>query len=467
MTITAPTIWIFFPILLGGSLAFVHNRKFLSYFSAMVAVLLALMAQFVPIDKALLIGGISLKISPSFTILGRALTIASTEGALLTLIYGGAALWFFGSLAIYNTTQIAPLGFIIIGLLVASVAVQPFLYAALFIQLAVLISVPMLVSLSQPPGKGVLRFLIYQTLAMPFILMAGWLLAGVEASPGDLALAVQAASMLGLGFAFLLAIFPLYSWIPMLMEDSHPFIVGFLLWILPTMALIFLTGFLDRYSWLRTSPQLVFTLRAAGLLMIVSGGFWAALERHLGRIMAFGVIAETGFSLLALSLNTSAGILILFLLIPARTLTSALWSFGLSVIRNRVKTMRFSDIRGVLYDAPLAGAAIVLAMLSTGAFPLLAGFPPRLALWQNLASVSNSAALWMGIGILGLLMGAIRSLAAMSITEEFIGWSSQESLSQRLILGLGVIGLFILGVFPKSAQFFLSDLPLMFERLGR
>lgn len=183
--------------------------------------------------------------------------------------------------------------------------------------------------------------------------------------------------------------------------------------------------------------------------------------------MAFGVIAETGFSLLALSLHTSAGILILFLLIPARTLTSALWSFGLSVIRNRVKTMRFSDIRGVLYDAPLAGTAIILATLSTGAFPLLAGFPPRLALWQNLASVSNSAALWMGIGILGLLMGAIRSLAAMSITEEFIGWSSQESLPQRLILGLGMIGLFILGVFPKSAQFFLSDLPLMFERLGR
>ncbi|GJQ52875.1 MAG: hypothetical protein HKUEN02_17220 [Anaerolineaceae bacterium] len=147
MTITAPTIWIFFPILLGGSLAFVRNRKFLSYFSATVAVLLAFMAQFVPIDKALLIGGISLKISPSFAILGRALTIASTEGALLTLIYGGAALWFFGSLAIYNTTQIAPLGFIVIGLLVASVAVQPFLYAALFIQLAVLISVPMLVSL--------------------------------------------------------------------------------------------------------------------------------------------------------------------------------------------------------------------------------------------------------------------------------------------------------------------------------
>jgi hypothetical protein len=35
------------------------------------------------------------------------------------------------------------------------------------------------------------------------------------------------------------------------------------------------------------------------------------------------------------------------------------------------------------------------------------------------------------------------------------------------MLGLGVIGLFIMGVFPQSVQYFLSSLPLMFEHLGR
>ena len=73
------------------------------------------------------------------------------------------------------------------------------------------------------PGRGVVRFLIYQTLAMPFILLAGWLLAGVEASPGDLALTAQSAAMLGMGFAFLLAIFPLYNWVPLLIEETSPY----------------------------------------------------------------------------------------------------------------------------------------------------------------------------------------------------------------------------------------------------
>jgi formate hydrogenlyase subunit 3/multisubunit Na+/H+ antiporter MnhD subunit len=313
----------------------------------------------------------------------------------------------------------------------------------------------------------VVRFLIYQTLAMPFILLAGWLLAGVEASPGDLALAAQSAAMLGLGFAFLLAIFPLYNWVPLLMEETSPFIVGFLLWILPTITIIFGAGFIDRYAWLRSAPQLTMALQSAGLLMIVTGGIWAAFQRHLGRMMAYGAIAETGFSLLALSLDSVLGIPILFLLIPARALGLAVWSLSLTVIQSNVKTMGFSEVRGILRFTPLAGAGMIMAALSTSAFPLLAGFPARLALWENLARVSLSSALWMGIGIIGLLTGVFRSLAVISMVEEHPTWELRESPTQIFMLGAGMLGLFVFGLFPQGLQYFLADLPAMFEQLGR
>jgi formate hydrogenlyase subunit 3/multisubunit Na+/H+ antiporter MnhD subunit len=467
MTVYAPAIWIVLPILVGIALLFVRNARALSVLGGSLAMILALAAQFVPIAAALRVGNLSLKIDSSLNVLGRVLTIDPAEGSLLAIIYGGAALWFFGSVAAGGAARIVPMGFMILGLLVASIAVQPFLYAALFIEMAILISVPMLTSIYSPPSKGILRFLIYQTLAMPFILLAGWLLAGVEASPGDIALAAQSASMLGLGLAFLLAIFPLYNWIPMLMEDSHPFTVGFLIWILPTITIFFAAGFLDGYSWIRSSPQMILALRSAGLLMIVTGGLWAAFQRHLGRIMAFGSITETGFSLLALSLDSRVGIPILFLLIPARTLTLALWSLGLTVMRDNAETMQFGATRGMLRATPFAGAAILLASLSASAFPLLAGFPPRLALWEDLSSVSTSAAVWMGIGIAGLLTSAVRSLAVLGMAEEFTSWKPREDLAQRVLLTLGMIGLFILGLFPQTAQFFLSKLPLMFENLGR
>jgi len=463
----APTLWILMPILLGLLMLLINNQRILSVLGGSFALVLALIAQFVPIEVALRIGSFSLKIDSALTVLGRSLVIPATEGSLLALIYGAAALWFYGAEASKTATRLVPLGFMIIALMVASIAVQPFLYAALFIEMAILLAIPMLTSIYAPPGRGVVRFLIYQTLAMPFILLAGWLLAGVEASPGDLALTAQSAAMLGMGFAFLLAIFPLYSWIPLLLEESSPYTVGFLLWILPTITIIFGAGFLDRYSWLRSSPQLILALRYLGLLMVVTGGAFAAFQRHLGRIMAYGSIAETGFSLLALSLDFRLGIPILFLLIPARALGLAVWSLSLTVIKENVETMWFGAARGLLRITPLAGAGMIIATLSTGAFPLLAGFPSRLALWEGLSRVSLGAALGMAVGIAGLLTSAFRSLAVISMAEEYTSWQPRESLTQMTMLGLGMIGLFILGLFPQTLQFFLSNLPNMFEHLGR
>jgi formate hydrogenlyase subunit 3/multisubunit Na+/H+ antiporter MnhD subunit len=398
--------------------------------------------------------------------LGRTLLIRPAEGPLLALIYGAVALWFFGAEASKSANRLVPLGFMITALMVASIAVEPFLYAALFIEMAILLAIPMLTSMHHVPSKGITRFLIYQTLAMPFILLAGWLLGGVETSPGDLALASQSASMLGLGFAFLLAIFPLYNWVPMLSEEVSPYTLGFLLWILPTITIIFGAGFLDRYSWLRSSAQLTIALRLAGIAMLVTGGLFAAFQRNLARIMAYGAIAETGFSILALSLDLRFGIPILFLLIPARALGLAVWSLSVTVIKEQVETMRFGATRGVLRILPFAGTGMVIATLSTAAFPLLAGFPARLVLWEELARSSINSALWMAVGILGLLTSAFRSLAVISMAEEYTSWEPRESWTQRLMLGLGVIGLFILGIFPQTIQYFLLNLPLMFEHLG-
>ncbi|HSM72440.1 MAG TPA: proton-conducting transporter membrane subunit, partial [Anaerolineales bacterium] len=263
------------------------------------------------------------------------------------------------------------------------------------------------------------------------------------------------------------AIFPLYSWIPMLLEEAPPFTVGFLLWLIPTITVIFGAGFIDRYSWLRSSPQLTTTLQFAGAIMVVTGGLWAAFQRHIGRIMAYGAIAETGFSLLALSLDLRFGASVLFLLLPARALALAVWSLSLSILKNNSETMRFRSVRGMIRAFPFASAGLVIASLSTSGFPLLAGFPARLALWDLLARASLGTALWMGIGIAGLFVTSFRTLAVLSMADEYTSWGVGEDRLQGIMLGLGVIGLFILGIFPQTLQYFLADLPGMFEHLGR
>ena len=372
---SAPLIWIILPAVVAVPAILISSQRILSILGGSVAVLLAIIALVVPIDQALQIGSFSLKIAPAIDILGRRLILVPADGSLLAIFYGLVAMWFFGGEATGTAHRLVPFGLIVVALLVASIAVEPFLYAAILIEMAVLLAIPLLLPLNQAPGPGVTRFLIYQTLGMPFILFAGWLLAGVEASPGDLALAVQSATILGLGFAFLLAMFPLYTWLPMLAEEASPYVLGFLFWVLPTITVIFGMGFLDRYSWLRTSEQLSQIMSVGGLLMVVTGGLWSAFQRHLSRQMAYAVIAETGFSLLALSLAPEKAVDAVFLLIIPRSLALLVWAMSLSRMKEQVEPLRFGNVQGMARVHPITATGVVLAHFSVAGFPLLAGFP--------------------------------------------------------------------------------------------
>jgi len=463
----APLIWIILPAALAVPALLIDNQRILSILGGSLAVLLALAAFVVPIDQAFQIGNLSLKIAPDVEFLGRRLILNPADGSLLTIFYGLVAMWFFGGEVTDTARRLVPLGFMVTALLVASIAVEPFLYAAILIEIAVLLAIPLLLPPNQAPGPGVMRFLIYQTLGMPFILFAGWLLAGVEASPGDLTLAVQSATILGLGFAFLLALFPLYTWLPMLAEEASPYVLGFLFWVLPTTTIIFGMGFLDRYAWLRTSEQLSQIMTVGGLLMVVTGGLWSAFQRHLGRQMAYAVIAETGFNLLAFSLTPERAAETIFLLIIPRSLALLVWAMSLTQMREHIQPMRFSAVQGLARSYPITAAGLVLAHFSVAGLPLLAGFPVRLALWEGLASQSLIVAFWFLVGILGLLTGATRTLAVLVMAPEEISWEVKESWSSGILIGLGVIGLFVLGIFPQIFRFVLVNLPAMFEHLGQ
>lgn len=221
---SAPVLWIGIPFLSGALILLFLRERISPLIGGIAAMVLALIAMAIPIDTALLLGSISIKISPSIDFLGRSFALNTADGPLLVIIYGLAALWFFGTEASGTANRFVSLGLMIVALLTASIAVEPFLFAALLLEMAAMLVIPLLVPMYQKPGRGVIRFLIYQTLAMPFILFSGWMLAGVEASPGDINTTIQAGTMLGLGFAFLLGIFPLYNWIPLITEEAPPYV---------------------------------------------------------------------------------------------------------------------------------------------------------------------------------------------------------------------------------------------------
>jgi len=464
----ATYIWIALPMVAALLMWLIRNDRWVAAIGSLLALGLAIAAAALPVDSAIGLGPIAFRIEPDIVILGRRLIIEQADQPLLVLIYGMVSFWLFGTLAVGGARRLVPMGLAITAMLVASLAVEPFLYAALIIEMAVLASIPLLASQERPASRGMLRFLVYQTLGMPFILLAGFLLSGVEASPADLALVVQSATLLGLGFAFLLAVFPFYSWIPMLAEEHKPYIVSFILVIFPSIIMLFGMGFLDRFSWLRESPRSSEVLQLAGVIMVVTGGIWSALQRHIGRILGYAFIGEIGVSLLAISLpNQQTGVEISFALLIPRIVALGTWAMAANVIQFHAPKLGFTDIQGALRAVPIASATLILSQFSLVGMPLLGSFPIRQSLWEQLSSVSLSTALWFGIGTFGFWIAAARTLAVMAIAPEGTEWESRETWIQRIMLSLGVLGLIILGIFPHWTQPFIANLPLVFDRLGR
>ncbi|GAB4545051.1 MAG: hypothetical protein Fur002_18840 [Anaerolineales bacterium] len=463
---SAPVLWILFPFLFGVLILFLPKRYAFALGGG-AAALLALTALLLPIDAALLVGPLSIKITASVKALGRSFILNAADGLPLAFIYGVAALWFFGVFAPNEQNRFVGLGLMIISLLVASIAVEPFLYAALLLEIAAMLALPLLTPLHRKAGRGVVRFLIYQTLAMPFILFAGWMLSGVEASPGDLSATSSSGVILLLGFSFLLGVFPLYNWIPMLLEETSPYASGFILWALSTFSAIFALGFLNRYLWLHTSPQFSSAFIYAGIFMAASAGVFSAAQKHLGRIMGYVSVFEMGLVTLALGLQSEHAVSIVFLLLVSRGLELTLWALALSILKREAYSLTFGKARGLARKYPLTVFALAAAHLSTVGMPLLAGFPARLALWQTLAAYPLSLSFWVFLGTLGALAAAARALAALTMTDENAAWSVNESWAHIAMLSIGVAGLFLLGMFPQIQQSLLNALPALFERLAR
>ncbi len=465
---SAPLVWIAAPLGFAVILYLLPRERWITYLGSLFTLFLTGLAYWLPPDSAQRLGTISIRIDSTLAIFGRKISLNATDQVIIILVYGIGTFWFFGTFATGNARRIIPVSLAIIALLVASLAVEPFLYAALLIEMAVLLSIPLLAEPGQKPGRGLLRFLIYQTFAMPFILFAGFLLSGVDAGPADIVLIAQAAIMLGLGFAFLLSIFPLYTWIPMLSEETLPYSLGFILTIFPAFSLVFGLNFIDRYSWLRDYSNMDSILRFVGLLMMVSAGTWAAFQRHLGRIFAYGAVSETGLALLALSLpDRQAGLQIVFYLLVPRALAYGIWTISLGILKTHAPDLKFSSLLGLARRFPIASAGVVMSNLALAGTPLFANFPVRQALWEKLSVQSFSAAIWFGLASLGLWTAALRSLAILTIAPENTLWKLEETWSQRIFIGIGLVILLGFGLYPQWAQPFLANLPFMFEHLGK
>lgn len=441
-------LWVFVPLAFSVILTlFNRHTNFTRWAAASITLVLAIGAALVNFDGLIQIGGRAYELSTSMSILGRRLVLGSSDRAFLMLIYSLGAFWFLGAPAAKTDRLFTPLGLAIIAVLVASLAVEPFLYAALLVEIAVLISIPMLVPPGKPVGQGVMRYLIFLTLGMPCILLGGWALDATQVSAANQALLFEALLLLALGLAFWLAIFPFYTWVPLLAGESHPYTAGFLFSLLPMVVFFLMLNFLDSYAFLRNSTFLFDGLKLAGTIMAATAGIWAAFQRDLTRLFGYAVIQETGYALLALSLRSETGLELFAGAIIPRLVGFGLFALALSVMQSHNISTKFEEEKQAFQRLPIATLACLVAIFSLGGLPLLAGFPIRQPLLEELGTGSLLIALWALVGSAGMIYGGLRYLGVLFRWEPKIGHLG-ETRYQAALLSAGIVILVVAGVSP-------------------
>ena len=464
-------IWILFPGFMALILILLMRWKTLvGIMAAATCVLLAGLAAWLPAQEQLVLWRWVVPFSDTFVILGRRMVLSAGDRPALIVIYLTAALWFAAIPLARPTRLFAPLGLAIVALFTAAIAVEPFLFAAVFIEIAVLVSIPILTPPGERPGRGVLRYLTFQTLGLPFILISGYLFTGFEVGPGDPEIVAIATAILVIGFALMLAVFPFHTWIPMLAQESHPYPTAFIFLLLPIAVLIFGLGFMDSFVWTKDSPNTVLLIQVIGAVMVVTGGIWAAVERNLSRMIGFAVLLDIGFSLLAIGLaigNGSATYRVLFFagLVP-RGLSLGVFALAMSALIGRISSFDIDGIRGLGKRYPIISISLIVSLFCLAGMPLLAGFPLKLGVIEGLSAQVPAISIWVILGSFGLIVGVIRMLISMVSdgidTEE----SSPEPRSLIVLLVIGVGLLFLIGFLPNIFLKLATSFPDAFGALG-
>ncbi len=304
--------------------------------------------------------------------------------------------------------------------------------------------------------RGILHFIVLQTIAMVLVLLSSWMLAGVSTVQISNPMILRGAAMVLLGFVLWFPAFPFHVWMAELFTENHPWPVSFLLTGMQITFPILLLVFIDRFAWLRNLPGLFENMKYFGLVMIAIAGIFGSFQKNFKRQSAYLYLNESGYTLLIIGLAPSGGLNNLAMILLPRVISFWFWAYCLSILETRYPEAShdLNNLNGFIRDEPLLSLAMILSQMSLLGFPMLALFPIKRLLWFSLPISTAWEWLLLGLGVAGMLAFILRLIMAMLTprdpVKEFPTVQLDLPHPRLTLLGLlfGLLFISVLGFFP-------------------
>jgi NADH:ubiquinone oxidoreductase subunit 2 (subunit N) len=294
-----------------------------------------------------------------------------------------------------------------------------------------------------------------QTIALPFILLSGWMVTGIESAPSASTLILRGAVLILIGFSLWLAVFPLHTWLPMLADKTHPWVFSFVFLMQQSSLSIFLLKVLDQFAWLRNLNGVFPAMQWVGVLTVLAGGVLASLQTKVNRILAYLILIETGYSVLAIGLISQGGGEALALSFLPRALAYLQYAYTLSSIQQIAPEIDggFPSLRGLFTRLPFHSMSLIISLLSLLGLPALGLFPARRMLWNSGAGLTLHYTPLLGLAVAGMALFILRLMDTLLTTDPnapspTLTAQGEESIWQILVLCFFTLLSLLVGIFP-------------------
>lgn len=255
-------------------------------------------------------------------------------------------------------------------------------------------------------------------------------------------------------FAIKMPIFPLHTWQPDTYEQAPTTVTMILSGVMVKM------GVFGMLRWLfPVMPFASFQWADFITPLALAGAIYAALiairQDDLKRLVAYSSIAHIGLMCGAAFAQNETGLQgVMIQMFNHGINIIGLW-IVVDITERQMGTRKISELGGLAIKAPALATFLVIIALANIALPLTNAFPGEFLMFNGIFSSVTVYNVWFTVlAGLGIIFGAVYTLNM--IRKVFYGEVNERTQSavdiswnHRLVLGIIVLVIFILGVYPQ------------------
>ncbi len=251
------------------------------------------------------------------------------------------------------------------------------------------------------------------------------------------------------GLGFKLSLVPFHLWTPDVYQGAPAPVTAFV----ATLSKGAVLALLLRYillSDMHSQPLLLLVVSTLAVASMLVGNLLALMQDNPKRLLAYSSIGHMGYAMLALLLaGAYAAEALVFYLLAYLLMTLAAFAVLAQVRVADGEPERLDDLRGLIWQQPLAGLTLGLMMLSLAGIPLTIGFVGKF----YLVGAAVQGELW--VPLLALLIGSVLGLFYyLRIVVLIVSAPDHEvrtvpiTLAGRSLLFICSLAALGLGIFP-------------------